>query len=82
VIATSSSTGCATVGSEEPPSACPPVVAYSRAEQIHVAEEIAALPEGAWIVDWLADYALLRGQLSVCQSHVTVWNATNLEARF
>ena len=60
-------TGCATVGSEGPPSACPPVVAYSRAEQVRVAEEIAGLPEGALIPDWLADYAVLRAQVRTCR---------------
>jgi hypothetical protein len=36
------------------------VVAYSKAEQLRLAEEVAALPEGALIVGWLADYAVLR----------------------
>jgi len=52
------------VDSELPISACPPVVAYSLAEQAKVADEIAALPEGARIVDWLADYHVLRMQLT------------------
>ena len=59
-------TGCEKVGSETPHSACPPVVEYSRAEQTQVAEEIAVLPEGALIVGWLADYAVLRAQLRIC----------------
>ena len=59
-------TGCAGVGSETPHSACPPVVEYSHAEQVRVAEEIAALPEGALIVGWLADYAVLREQARAC----------------
>ena len=59
-------TGCATAGSDTPPSACPPVVAYSQAEQERVAEEVAALPEGALIVTWLADYAVLRDQARAC----------------
>jgi len=54
------------VGSETPPSACPPVVDYSRAEQGRLAEEVAALPEEARIVDWLADYAVLREQARAC----------------
>jgi len=54
------------VGSETPPSACPPVVDYSRAEQGRLAEEVAALPEEARIVDWLADYAVLREQARSC----------------
>jgi len=58
-------TACAGVGSEAQV-ACPPHVDYSRAEQPQVAEEVAALPEGVRIVDWLADYAVLREQISSC----------------
>ena len=66
VIATNSLTGCATVGSDAPANVCPPVVEYSQAEQAQVAEEIAALPEEARIVSWLADYAMLRAQVRAC----------------
>ena len=59
--------GCARVGSERLPSPCPPVVEYSRAEQARVAEEVAALHEGAEIVAWLADYSVLRDQARACQ---------------
>jgi hypothetical protein len=59
-------TACAGVSSDAPPSACPPVVEYSRAEQVRVAEEVAALPEGAQIVGWFAHYALLRDQARAC----------------
>ena len=59
-------TGCAGVISDAPPSACPPVVEYSQAEQARVAGEVAALPEGALIPDWLADYAVLRDQARAC----------------
>lgn len=59
-------TGCARVGSENLPSACPPLVEYSRAEQALVSEEVAALPEGALVVEWLADYAVLREQARAC----------------
>jgi len=41
-------------------------VAYSLAEQARVAEEVAALPSGALIVGWLADYAVLRDQARAC----------------
>lgn len=61
-------TACAGVGSDLTPGACPPVVAYSRAEQAKVAEEVAALPEGAAIIEWLADYAVLRDQARACRS--------------
>ena len=54
------------VGSDAPPGACPPVVEYSQAEQARVAEEVAALPEGALILGWLADYAVLREQARAC----------------
>ena len=49
-IATLFLSACAGVGSDVSPGACPPVVEYSRAEQARVAEEVAALPEGALIV--------------------------------
>ena len=66
VIVTILLTGCAKAGFESPPSACPPVVEYSRTEQAQVADEVAALPEGAVIVGWLADYAVLREQMRAC----------------
>jgi len=61
-------TACAGVTSDTPPGACPPVVAYSPAEQMRVAEEVAALPEGTLIVTWLADYAVLRDQARACRT--------------
>jgi hypothetical protein len=57
---------CVRVDSESAASACPPLVEYSRAEQAKVAEEVAAMPENARIVDWLADYAVLRAQVRAC----------------
>ena len=54
--------GCEGVGFDTRSSACPPVVEYSRAEQVRVAVELAALPDGAKIIEWLADYAVLRDQ--------------------
>jgi len=42
------------------------VVDYSRVEQAQAADEIAAVPENARIVDWLADYAVLRAQVRAC----------------
>ena len=59
-------TGCAGVTSDAPPGACPPVIEYNQAEQARVAEEVAALPEGALIPGWLADYAVLRDQVRAC----------------
>jgi len=58
---------CAGVNTDIAPSACPPVVEYSRAEQARVAAEVAALPEGAVIVGWLADYVVLRDQARACR---------------
>ena len=66
VIATIFLSGCERVDSNRPASVCPPVVDYSRLEQAQVADEIAALPENARIVDWLADYAVLRAQVRAC----------------
>jgi hypothetical protein len=43
------------------------VVDYSRAEQTRLVKEVAALPEGALIVGWLADYAVLREQARACR---------------
>jgi len=43
-------------------------VEYSRAEQALVAIEIESLPENTVIVDWLADYSLLKKQVSTCGS--------------
>ncbi|PQO21792.1 hypothetical protein C2I36_16455 [Rhodobacteraceae bacterium WD3A24] len=59
-------TACAGAGSDTPPGVCPPVVDYSPEEQAHAAEEVAALPEGAVIVGWLADYAVMREQVRAC----------------
>lgn len=58
--------GCAGVGFEWSGGVCPPVVNYSRAEQARVADEVASLPEGAVITEWLADYAVLREQVRAC----------------
>lgn len=63
---TLSLTGCATAGSEAVPT-CPPVVAYSRADQARAADEIAALPESAVVVRMLSDYAVLRDQARACR---------------
>jgi len=52
VIATIFLTGCAGVGSDAPPWACPQVVAYSRAEQARVAEEVQTMQEGVLIPKW------------------------------
>ena len=61
-------TGCATGSSEQrSASVCPPVVEYTREEQRRAADEVDTLPKSSVIVDWLADYMVLRGQLHVCQ---------------
>ncbi|MBW6496280.1 MAG: hypothetical protein K0B16_17340 [Burkholderiaceae bacterium] len=59
---------CAMVGFEGGGlGACPPVVAYSRAEQVQAAAEVEALPEGAVVVRMLADYAVMREQARACR---------------
>jgi len=67
VIATIWLTGCATVGSDAPPSACPPVVEYSREFQERAAEELALLPDASAIVVMMGDYTVLRDQSRYCQ---------------
>ena len=60
-------TACAGASSDTLHRACSPVVEYSRTEQARVAAEVAALPEGAVIAEWLADYAVLRAQARACR---------------
>ncbi|MBB4209792.1 hypothetical protein [Roseinatronobacter bogoriensis] len=60
-------TACAEGSFDTVPSACPPVVEYSRAEQARVADELAALPGGTLIAEWLADYAVLRELARACE---------------
>jgi len=60
-------TGCAMASSDRQSAAvCPPVVDYGLEEQRRVAEEVKVLPDGSAIVEWLADYAVLRAQLRKC----------------
>lgn len=66
MIATLWLTGCATGGSDTR-TPCPPVVDYTNAEQARAADEVAALPEGAVIVQMLSDYAVLRYQARACR---------------
>lgn len=66
-IATSSLTGCATVGSNPPiATVCPPVFEYSREFQARVADELELLPEGSVISEMLLDYSVLREQVQAC----------------
>jgi len=58
--------GCGMAGFDTLLSACPPLVEYGPDEQSQVADEIAALPEGGVIVEWLMDYAVLRAQVRAC----------------
>ncbi|MGP9791796.1 hypothetical protein [Roseinatronobacter sp. NSM] len=60
-------TGCEGGSFDTAPSACPPVVEYTPAEQARVAAELAVLPEGAVIPEWLSDYAVLRKQAQACR---------------
>jgi hypothetical protein len=43
---------------------------HSRTEQARLADEVARLPEGALIVGWMADYAVLRNQVRTCRLHL------------
>ena len=58
-------TGCAKGGSDAH-GPCPHVVEYTSADQVRAADEVEALPEGAFIVRMLSDYAVLRDQARVC----------------
>ena len=58
-------TGCAAAGSDAR-TPCPPVVDYTVADQARAADEVAALPESAVIIQMLSDYAVLRDQARVC----------------
>ena len=67
-IATSSLSGCATVGSEtDIVTACPPVVEYSREFQARAAEDLVLLPEDSAVAEMLADYAVMRDQARACR---------------
>ena len=59
-------TACATAGSDERP-VCPPVVAYSPADQARAAGEVEALHEDWVVVRMLSDYAVLRDQARTCR---------------
>ncbi len=54
---------CQTVNSD----ACPALVSYSREFQIRMADELAAMPEGAALTEAMADYSVLRQQVRVCR---------------
>ena len=66
VIVTSLLNACATGGFESAVGVCPPVVEYNAAEQEQAANEVEALPEGAILIDWLADYSVLRELVRIC----------------
>ncbi|MGE3876867.1 MAG: hypothetical protein AB7F74_28260 [Parvibaculaceae bacterium] len=66
VIATLSLTACATAPSR-PAVVCPPVVAYERAFQARLADEIQRLPPGAALERAMLDYARLRDQAWACR---------------
>ena len=65
VIATLSLTACATAPSR-PSIVCPPVIAYDRAFQARLADEIQRLPPGAALERAMLDYAQLRDQARAC----------------
>lgn len=67
VIATLSLTSCATAPSRQS-IVCPPVVAYDRAFQARLADEIQHLPPGAALERAMLDYARLRDQARACTS--------------
>lgn len=58
------SSGCARATSDH--GACPPVVEYPAAVQERAAAEIEALPPGAAVEGFMADYHVLRQQARAC----------------
>ncbi|MFT7596621.1 MAG: hypothetical protein ACI8R4_003957 [Paracoccaceae bacterium] len=68
MIAMSLSSACTTGSSESVTGVCPPTSEYSQAEQAQVADEVATLSEDSVLIDWLADYSLLREQVRICQA--------------
>lgn len=54
------------MGGSDAKAPCPPVVEYTPADQLRVADEVEALPDGAVIVRMLSDYAVLRDQARAC----------------
>ena len=57
-------TGCA---APNPPSACPPLREYTAEENARLLHELEQLPPGAFTIDVIADYMLLRDQVRACQ---------------
>jgi hypothetical protein len=49
------------------PSICPPLKEYSKAENQRLLAELEQLPPGAYTIDVIADYMLLRDQVRACQ---------------
>jgi hypothetical protein len=67
MIAMSWLTGCAMGSSDVGDAAvCPPVVEYSRPEQVQAAAELALLPQNAVIVGMMSDYTVMREQARAC----------------
>lgn len=48
-------------------SSCPPLVAYTDAEQARAADELDALPAGSMLERLIGDYAVLRDQVRACR---------------
>lgn len=57
---------CAMGGSEQAPSACPPVATYPTSFQARAAAELEALPAGSAIEAMLVNYSLMRVQARAC----------------
>jgi hypothetical protein len=55
------------MGNSDPACVCPPIKAYSKEQQIKLADEIKAAPPDASFPAALQDYALLRAQLRECK---------------
>ena len=69
VLAITSLTACATVGSDTSKWAvCPPVVEYGREFQARAAEELVLLPGRSAVAEMMSDYAVMRDQARACKA--------------
>ncbi len=66
IIVASLLNACATESSESVVGICPPVLENSASEQARVASDLEALPDDAVLINWLADYSVLREQARSC----------------
>jgi len=60
-------TACSATEISSEPTLCPVPVAYSRAFQVRMADELATLPGDSAVREAMKDYKVLRDQVRACQ---------------